>query len=147
MSNPRWPQTCTTCWPTMDTNWTVAALSRWRGRGRWPPTSSPAAPRVVNDWPEENSHCIDETERSACHRAIQTHRGQDEADREESKRWRSLRCTHVGRCSCLQAFSRAAQEITQPSCLIWKRLCLCIAIVQVFEVFYLFLWQKQNCSF
>lgn len=49
MSSPRWPPTCTMCWPTTDTSWTVEVLSRWKGRGRWPPTSSPVARRVVND--------------------------------------------------------------------------------------------------
>lgn len=123
MFNPRWPQTCTTCWPTTDTSWTVAASSRWRGRGRWPPTSSPAAPRVVNDaWTDRrvHSHCVDETECSAWRRARFRHSGMgmgDEANREGSTRWLSLRCTHVGRWSRPEALSRAVQEITKPSCL------------------------------
>lgn len=48
VSSLRWPRTCTTCWSTTDTSWTVAVLLRWRGRGRWPLTSSPVAPRAVN---------------------------------------------------------------------------------------------------
>lgn len=41
----RWPRTFTTCWTAMDTSWTVEVSSRWRGRAKWPLTSSPAALR------------------------------------------------------------------------------------------------------
>lgn len=44
----RWLQTCTTCWSTMATSWTVEESSKWRGRGRWPLTSSPVVLQAVN---------------------------------------------------------------------------------------------------
>lgn len=46
VSSVRWPQTFTTCLTAMDTSWTAAVLSRWRGRARWPLTSSPVALRA-----------------------------------------------------------------------------------------------------
>lgn len=42
----RWPRIFTTYWSTMDTSWTVEVWSRWKGRVRWPLTSSPAALRA-----------------------------------------------------------------------------------------------------
>lgn len=39
----RSPQTCIMCWPVGATSWSAVVWSRWRARGRWPPTSSTAA--------------------------------------------------------------------------------------------------------
>lgn len=128
VSSLRWPRTYTTCWSTTVTSWTVGVLSRWRGRGRWPLTSSPAVPRAVNTRPADRS--VTPTARTQTaerlsgqlgheHRgAMRNTRGTEDGQQRRGRPVCMLsRCTHVGRCSWLKDFSQAAREITKPSCL------------------------------
>lgn len=88
----RWPRTCTTCWQTTDTSWNVEVLSKWRGRERWPLTSSPAAPQVANERPFDRRVTPTALMRQRLQRdrewsarsATQAHWGQRKASRDET---------------------------------------------------------------
>lgn len=128
-SSLRWPQICTTCWSTMDTSWTVEVWSRWRGKERWPLTSSPVAPRAVNDSPAGRRMTPAALIRQRLQRdwvvssamsaeARCKHTGDKRRSTEtESVCCHVLRCTHVGRSSLKAFFPQAAREIMKPSCL------------------------------
>lgn len=125
MSSLRWLQTCTTCWPTMDTSWNVEVSSRWRGRERWPLTSSPAAPQVVNERPFDRRVTPTPLIRQRLQRETESgqleawckHSGDSRRPAEtrlyvaQMHKWRVLFV--LGGCFSPQA----AREIMKPSCL------------------------------
>lgn len=126
MSSLRWLQTCTTCWPTMDTSWNVEVSSRWRGRERWPLTSSPAAPQVVNERPFDRRVTPTPLIRQRLQRETESgqleawckHSGDSRRPAEtrlyvaQMHKWRVLFV--LGGC-CFSP--QAAREIMKPSCL------------------------------
>lgn len=132
VSSLRWPQTYTTCWSTTDTSWTVEVLSRWRGRERWPLTSSPAVPWAVNESgrPQSGSHCTDrtetstETEWSTWRWALKQSAnalGTGDGRQRRAQPVRLLSRNQMHTCRTLFMFEgffpQAAREIMKPSCL------------------------------
>lgn len=122
----RWPQTFTTCWTAMDTSWTVAVSSRWRGKARWPLTSSPAALRLgsVCVWVGAPQQRLQRHPRVSTHLSSEALCKREQMTADAHKQCLSACCrvataTQVEFVQVQRLFPppHAAGKITKPSCL------------------------------
>lgn len=161
VSSLRWPRTYTTCWSTKGTSWTVEVLSRWRGRGKWPLTSSPAVPRAVNngeaarsvtptaliwqrlqrDWVVSSAMSTE----ARCEHTLGTGGGQRRRARPVCMLSRTRMHTRRTLFMSEGFFPKLLERSRSPVALERKWLCLCLwAIVQVFHLESLFIFLRMD---